>query len=146
VSSYNDFYEGKTFEHVLTKTITQSENHSFCLATMNNHRLHLDHEYASSTQFGRPVIVGTLVLSIAVGITVDDISSGCLANLGYDEVLHHNPVFPGDTIRCNTIVLNCRKSLSKEKRGIVSVKTKVLNQKDELVLSFKRSMIFEVEL
>jgi acyl dehydratase len=145
VSSFNDFDEGKIFEHALTKTITQSENISFCLATMNHHRLHLDHEYASSTQFGRPVVVGTLVLSIAVGITVDDISSGCLANLGYDKVRHHSPVFPGDTIRCNTIVLNCRKSVSKEKRSIVTVKTEVFNQKDELVLSFERSMIFEVE-
>ena len=115
------------------------------MATLNHHRLHLDHEYAASTQFGQPVVVGTLVLSVAVGITVEDISSGCIANLGYDKVRHHNPVFGGDTIRCITKVVNSRISSSNEDRGIVTVNTEVYNQSDKMVISFQRSMIFEVK-
>ena len=144
VSSYSDFIEGEEIVHGVSKTILESENHQFCLLTMNHHPLHTNHVFAENTIFGKPVVVGTLVFSISVGITVEDISSGCIANLGYEDVIHHLPVFCGDTIKCKTTVIDKRLTKSSPNRGVVAVKTKVENQHNELVLSFQRTMLFEV--
>ena len=92
---YEDFFVGQIIEHKLTKTITESDNNLFCLLTMNHHPVHLDIEYAKRKQHGQILVVGTLVFSLAVGITVEDISGRAVANLGYENVRHINPVFLG---------------------------------------------------
>lgn len=129
-----DFFEGQVIEHKKSKTITDADNHLFCLLTMNHHRLHIDSEYASHTRYGQPVVVGTYLLALVVGMTVDDISWDAVANLQYDEVIHHAPVFVGDTLRADTIVL-------KITRRVVEVLTIAYNQGGEKVLSFKRKIL-----
>ena len=144
VSNFRELSEMGVISHPRSKTITEGDNHQFCMMTMNHHPLHTNHEFAEKSGFGQPVVVGTLVFSLAVGMTVEEISSGCIANLGYADVKHHAPVFHGDTIRCKTKVLESRLSRKDSGKGIITVETHVFNQNDDVVMTFSRSMLFEV--
>ena len=108
---------------------------------MNHHPVHLDIEYCKTHQHGKILVVGPLVFSIAVGLTVSEISGKAIANLGYEKIVHNGPVFIGDTISAQTEILSVRDSKNKEDRGIVHVETKAVNQNNELVLTFQRSVL-----
>ncbi len=138
---YEDFVVGQTLHHYPGRTITESDNLMFCMLTMNHHPVHIDVEFAARTQHQQPLVVGTLVFSLVVGMTVPDISGHAIANLEYSEIIHQGPVFHGDTIRARTEILKKRKSKSKPDRGIVWVETEAFNQRDEKVLSFKRAVL-----
>src|SRR5690625_1425258 len=84
-----------------------------------------------------------ILFSLAVGITVPDISGKAIANLGYESITHNAPVFIGDTIYAETKVLETRGSRTKPDRGIIYVETKVTNQNEELVLTFKRHVLIK---
>ena len=78
---FEEFEVGDIYDHVPGKTITESDNNLFCLLTMNHHPVHLDWCYASQAQHGRVLVVGTLVFSLIVGMTVRDVSGRAIANL-----------------------------------------------------------------
>ena len=139
-----DFRLGDTFRHWPAKTITESDNNLFCLLTRNPHPVHSDAEYAAGQQHGRVLVVGTLVLSLAVGMSVPDISGKAIANLDYEAVLHEGPVFLGDTIRAETEVLEARRSASNPHRGVVLVETRAFNQRGERVLCLRRHLLVPV--
>ena len=138
---FEEFEPGDIYVHWPGKTITESDNNLFCLLTMNHHPVHLDDEYAKKAHHGQVLVVGTLVFSLVVGMTVRDVSGKAIANLAYHEVKHESPVFVGDTIYAETTVLAVRPSKSKPDRGIVRVETKGYNQNRELVLTFQRSVL-----
>ena len=136
-----EFVEGDIYQHFPSKTIQESDNNLFSLLTMNHHPVHLDVEYCKDHQHGKILVVGPLVFSVAVGLTVSEISGKAIANLGYEKVVHNGPVFIGDTITAQTEILSVRESKSKSDRGVVHVETKVVNQNNELVLTFQRSVL-----
>lgn len=136
-----DFRVGDVYRHVPGKTITESDNNLFCLLTMNHHPVHLDAAYACEAQHGRILVVGTLVFSLVVGMTVRDVSGKAIANLAYHDVEHAAPVFIGDTIRAETKVLEVRPSRTRADRGIVKVETTARNQEAVVVLRFTRSVL-----
>ncbi|MCS2724522.1 MaoC family dehydratase [Bacteroides uniformis] len=138
---YEDFIVGEVIQHNLSKTIFESDNNFFSLLTMNHHPVHTNIDYASRNQHGKILVVGTLVFSIAVGITVPDISGKAIANLGYEAIRHLNPVFIGDTLYVKTKVLDKRESKTKQDRGVVYVETIAYNQNEVKVLSFKRHVL-----
>ncbi len=138
---YEEFVVGETIHHTTSKTIFESDNNLFSLLTMNHHPLHTNIDYAQKEQHGKILVVGTLVFSLAVGITVPDISGKAIANLGYEEVKHLAPVFINDTIYARTKILECIPSKSKADRGIVFVETFAYNQNGEDVLSFRRKVL-----
>lgn len=140
---YEDFVIGETIEHSLSKTIFESDNNLFSLLTMNYHPVHTNADYASKQQHGQILVVGTLVFSLVVGITVPDISGKAIANLDYENIKHLAPTFIGDTIYAKTIVLEKRESRSKTDRGIVYVETVGYNQKNEAVISFRRHVLIK---
>ena len=78
---YEDFITGEIINHSLSKTIFESDNNWFSLMTLNNHPVHTNLDYAESNQHGKILVVGTLVFSLAVGITVPDISGKAIANI-----------------------------------------------------------------
>ena len=86
-------------------------------------------------------MVGTLVFSLAVGITVPDISGKAVANLGYSSVLHLNPVFIGDTLYACSEILTKTPSKTKSDRGVITVQTRVRNQNNLPVLEFQRQVL-----
>jgi len=138
---YEDFTVGETIEHALSKTIFESDNNLFSLLTMNHHPVHLNTDYAGNQQHGQILVVGTLVFSVAVGISVGDISGKAIANLEYESVKHLAPVFVNDTLYVRTEILDKRESASKPDRGIVYVETTARNQRDEDVLRFRRKVL-----
>lgn len=138
---YEDFIVGDEIKHSLSKTIFESDNNFFSLLTMNHHPVHTNIDYAAKNQHGQILVVGTLVFSLAVGITVPDISGKAIANLGYEEVKHLSPVFLNDTIYVRTKVLDKRESKTKRDRGIIYVESIAYNQRGEDVLSFRRHVL-----
>ena len=140
---FEEFTIGQVIHHSQRKTIFESDNNLFSLLTMNHHPVHLDAEYAKKQQHGQILVVGTLVFSLAVGLTVIDISGKAIANLDYENILHHKPVFINDTIHAKTTVLDVRKSSTKNDRGVIYVLTEVFNQHEDLVLSFKRHVLIK---
>ena len=138
---FEDFVVGDEIRHSLSKTIFESDNNLFCLLTMNHHPVHINVDYAQKNQHGKVLVVGTLVFSLAVGITVPDISGKAIANLEYENIKHLNPVFLNDTIYVRTKVLDKRESKSKSDRGIVYVESIAYNQNGLDVLSFRRKVL-----
>jgi acyl dehydratase len=136
-----DFEVGAVYKHWPAKTVTEADDHMFCLITMNHHPLHINDVYASQSQQGRNVVVGPLVYSLALGMSVGDVSGKAIANLATEELSHPAPVFHGDTLFCESEVLEVRPSGSKPDRGIVKVHTRVLNQDGVLVAEFKRTVL-----
>ena len=97
--SYEEFEVGATYKHWPGKTVTEFDDHMFCLLTMNHHPLHLDTHYAEeTTQFGKNVVVGNYVYSILLGMCVPDISGKAIANLEIESLRHVAPTFHGDTL------------------------------------------------
>lgn len=138
---FEEFIIGEEIKHVLSKTIFESDNNFFSLLTMNHHPLHINKDYAIKDQYGQILVVGTLVFSLVVGITVPDVSGKAIANLGYEEIKHLAPVFINDTIYARTRILDKRESASKPDRGIVCVETIAYNQNGIDVISFKRKIL-----
>ena len=138
---YEDFAVGETIRHYPGRTITEADDILFCMLTMNHNPLHIDANFAARTEHGRPLVVGTLVFSLVVGMTVPDISGHAIANLEYSEIRHHAPTFHGDSVYAQTTILKVRESQSKPDRGIVWVETEAFNQKGEKILSFKRTVL-----
>jgi acyl dehydratase len=136
-----EFEVGDVYKHWPAKTVTESDDHLFCLLTMNHHPLHINDVYAAQSQQGRNVVVGPLVYSLALGMSVGDVSGKAIANLATEELSHPAPVFHGDTLFVESEVLDVRPSESKPDRGIVKVRTDVYNQDGTLVATFKRAVL-----
>jgi acyl dehydratase len=136
-----EFTVGDVYEHWPAKTITEAEDHLFCLMTMNHHPLHLNDVYAQQSQHGRNVVVGSFVYSLMLGMSVPDVSGKAIANLATDELSHPAPVHHGDTLFVESEVLEVTPSRSKPDRGVVKVHTKAFNQDGTLVAEFKRAVL-----
>ena len=140
--SYEEFEVGATYKHWPGKTVTEFDDHMFCLLTMNHHPLHLDAHYAEeTTQFGKNVVVGNYVYSILLGMSVPDISGKAIANLEIESLRHVAPTFHGDTLYGETTVLDKWESKSKDDRGVVHVETIGYNQDGKVVCIFRRKVM-----
>lgn len=140
--SLDDFVVGDVYKHWPGKTITEADDHLFCMITMNHHPLHTDAWYAEqASQFGRNVVVGNLVYSLVLGMSVPDVSGAAIANLEVESLVHKAPTFHGDTIYAETEVLAVAPSQSKPDRGVVTVETRGFNQRGEEVVSFRRRVM-----
>src|SRR4026208_1963712 len=136
-----EFEVGAVYKHWPAKPVTEADDHLFCLITMNHHPLHINDVYAQESQQGQNVVVGPLVYSLALGMSVGDVSGKAIANLATEDLKHPAPVFHGDTLFCESEVLEVTPSQSKPDRGIVRVHTRVLNQDGGLVAGFKRLVL-----
>ena len=136
-----DFNVGDVYEHRPGRTISETDNTWFTLLTMNQHPLHFDTEYAKHSEFKKPLVNSCLTLSVVAGMSVSDVSQKTIANLGWDKVKMPAPVFNGDTIYAESEVLAIRESKSRPTQGIVSIKTRGINQDGTEVISFERAML-----
>lgn len=140
---YEEFIIGDVYKHWPGKTIFESDNNLFTLITMNPHPVHFDTEYCKGHQYGKILVVGTLVFSLVASMTVSEISGKAIANLEYEFVKHEGPVFIGDTLYSETEILDKRESKSKPDRGIVYVETRGVNQNGDIVLRFRRKVLIK---
>ena len=136
---FEDFEVGDLYKHPLGRTITETDNTWFTLLTMTTSQMHFNTEYAARSEFGKPLVVSTLTVAIAVGQSVTDITQNAFANLGWDEIRMTHPVFAGDTLYSESLVLEMRESQSRPHAGIVTVRTRTLNQDGDEVCSYKRT-------
>src|SRR5919199_2635045 len=117
---FEEFHEGQVFEHAMSRTVTEMDNVLFTTLTMNPQPLHLDAEFAKTTEFGRPLVNSIFTLGLVIGISVGDTTLGTtVANLGMTDVRFPKPVFHGDTIRAVTTVVGKRESRSRPDAGLV---------------------------
>ena len=138
---FEEFEVGAVYRHWPGKTVTEYDDHLFCLITMNHHPLHLDAHYAAGTQQGRNVVVGNYVYSLLLGMSVADVSGKAIANLEVESLRHVAPVFHGDTIYGESTVLDTRESSSKNDRGVVQVETIGYNQDGTVVCIYRRKVM-----
>ncbi|MGC8510889.1 MAG: MaoC family dehydratase [Acidimicrobiales bacterium] len=137
-----DFVVGDVYRHWPGKTITEADDHLFCMITMNHHPLHTDAWFAEHESVqGRNVVVGNLVYSLVLGMSVPDVSGSAIANLEVESLIHRYPTFHGDTIYAETRVVAVAPSSSKPDRGVVTVETKGFNQDGREVCYFRRKVM-----
>ncbi len=138
---FEDFKEGDIYEHRPGKTVTEYDNHSFTLLTLNTHPMHFDSEFAAASEFKKNLVVSPYTLALLIGMSVTDCSQKAIANLGMDEVKFTAPVFAGDTLYGESEVLGKRESKSRPGQGIVTIVTRGYNQDGTMVCTFKRNML-----
>jgi acyl dehydratase len=146
---YEEFEVGETIEHEKRRTVTESDNQTFCDMTMNQQPLHLDADFAADTQFGERLVNGIYTMALAVGLSIPDTTDGTIvANLSYDNVEHPNPVFHGDTVYARSTVTE-KSETSDGERGIVEMQVEAFKvdeggdgpDGDTLVCEFDRTAL-----
>jgi acyl dehydratase len=144
-SWFEELPTGTVTHHAITRTITESDNVLFTTMTMNPQPLHLDADFASRTEFGRPLVNSLLTLSTVVGLSVPELTLGTtVANLGFSAVDFPHPVFAGDTLRAVSEVVEARRSRSRPDAGIVQFRHDGFNQRGELVCRAHRAALMRV--
>lgn len=139
---FEDLPVGEVIPHALTRTVTEGDNVTFTTMTMNPAPLHLDADYAASTEFGRPLVNSMLTVGLLVGLSVPETTHGTtVANLGFEEIAFPAPVFPGDTIRAETEVVAARGSSSRPDAGVVTFEHRAFNQDGTLVCRARRNAL-----
>jgi len=139
---FDEWQVGDTIAHEITRTVTETDNVLISALTHNPQPLHLDHEVAAASEFGRPLVNSIYTFGLMVGVSVADTTLGTLvANLGYDKLVFPNPVFPGDTLRSESECIAMRESKSRPNAGIVTWAHRSFNQRDELVCECTRTAL-----
>jgi acyl dehydratase len=140
---FEELQIGDVIVHALGRTITEADNVLFCAITMNTQPLHLNEDYAARhSEFGQRLVNGLLTLALAVGVSVPELTQGTLvANLGYDAVRQPHPMFHGDTLYVETVVIDKRASRSRPDQGIVRFRHTGRNQNNVVVLEFERTAL-----
>lgn len=131
---FEQFTVGQRFIHEIRRTVTDMDNMLFCSMTYNPAAIHIDHEYAKGTEYGKPLMNSIFTLGLVIGLSVQDTTLGTtIANLGMTDTTFPKPVFAGDTIHVETKVLEIRDSNSRPTQGIVTFEHLGLNQRDDIV-------------
>jgi acyl dehydratase len=140
---FEEFQLGQIFRHAIRRTVTEADNVFFSALTHNPAALHMDEEYCRlHTEFHQRIVNSAFTLGLMVGISVGDTTLGTtVANLGWDEVRFPTPLFHGDTVRCESEVLEIRASRSRPDNGIVVFSHCAYNQHGVLVATCKRSAL-----
>jgi itaconyl-CoA hydratase len=138
---FEDFAVGDVYRSAVGRTVTETDNLLFTMLSMNTNELHFNEEAARATEWGKPLVNSTFTLALVLGLSVPDTTQAGGVNLGWTEIRLPHPVFLGDTLRTETEVLSVRESRSRPQHGIVSVHTRGLNQRGEIVCEFDRSFL-----
>lgn len=138
---FEDFHTGDLIRHWPGRTVTQADNLLFSLLSLNQHPLHIDAHFAEGTSRGRNLVNGTLLFAIEVGMTTSDLAGAALAHLGYETIVHLQPVFDGESLYARSEILSKSESRSKKDRGVVVVETTVQNHHGTDVLRFRGTLL-----
>ena len=139
---FEQFSVGQTFVHEIRRTVTDMDNILFSALTYNPAAVHIDHEYAKSTEFGKPLMNSIFTLGLIIGLSVQDTTFGTtVANLGFEKTEFPKPVFAGDTIRAESEVKAVRPSASRPGQGVVTFEHLGLNQADVVVCRTLRAAL-----
>ena len=136
---FEDFELTQLIRHPLRRTVTEMDNTLFSCLTHNPQPLHIDHDFAAKSEWGKPLVNSIFTLGVMIGVSVGDTTIGTtVGNLGMTDVRFPKPVFHGDTLHFTTEVLTKRETKSRPDAGIVEFLHKAFNQKGEMVAECKR--------
>lgn len=139
---FDEWQVGDIIAHAVTRTVTETDNVLVSALTHNPQPMHLDHEVAAASEFGRPLVNSIYTFGLMIGVSVSDTTLGTLvANLGYDRLVFPAPVFVGDTLRSESKCIEVRESKSRPNAGIVTWEHRSFNQRGELVCKCSRSAL-----
>ena len=138
---YEDLEVGDVYPSRFGRTVTEADNLLFTMLTMNSNQLHFSSAYAARTRWEKILVNSTFTLAIVTGLSVADVTEHAAANLAWTDVTLPNPVFFGDTIWAETEILDRRESRSNPDVGIVTMRTRGINQRREVVVEFKRTVM-----
>jgi acyl dehydratase len=139
---FEQFEIGQVFQHEIRRTVTDMDNMLFSSLTYNPAAIHIDHEYAKTTEFGKPLMNSIFTLGLVIGLAIQDTTLGTtIGNLGMTDTTFPKPVFAGDTIRSETKILEKRESKSRPTQGIVTFEHIGLNQRDEIICRTVRNAL-----
>lgn len=136
---FQDFVAGQEFAHHWGRTLTGGDNALFSTAMCNWNPMHLNAEFARAHGHPDVVVNPMLVLCTVVGLSVEDLSETGGPFLGMEDVVFHAPVHPGDTVTARSTVVSAVESASRPAEGIVTWRTEAQNQRDQVVLSYRRT-------
>lgn len=135
-----EYVPGQLFVHPRGFSFTQSNIDFFSRTYMQCNPLYLDLEYAKAHGFEKMPASPQMIFNVVLSLGVQNDSEKVIANLGYYNAQFLNPVYPGDTVRAMTMVVD-RKERGADKPGIVTIRTLGVNQKDEVVLQYERKLM-----
>jgi itaconyl-CoA hydratase len=138
---YEDFEVGDVYRHRLGRTISEVDNTWFTLLTLNTNQMHFNAHYAAHSPFGKLLVNSGFTIGLVLGMSVSDLSENAIANLQLDDVTLKHPVYVGDTLYAESKVIAKRETRSRPYAGIVSVRTRGLNQDGEICVSYRRSFM-----
>jgi acyl dehydratase len=138
---FEDFVVGDVYRSAVARTVTETDNLLFTMLAMNTNELHFNEEAARASEWGQVLVNSTFTLSVVLGLSVRDTTEAGGVNLGWKEIRLPKPVFIGDTLRAETEVISVRESAPRPSSGVVEVRTRGLNQRDEIVCDFERSFL-----
>ena len=139
---FDQWQVGDKVAHEVTRTVTETDNVLISALTHNPQPMHLDHEVAAASEFGKPLVNSIFTFGLMIGVSVSDTTLGTLvANLGYDKLVFPHPVFAGDTLRSESECIAVRESKSRANAGIVTWAHRSFNQRGEKVCECTRSAL-----
>ena len=138
---YEDLDVGDVYRSRLGRTVTQTENIWFTCLTLNTNQVHFNSVLAKKGLYGKPLVNSAFTLALITGLTVPDTSENAGANLAWTDIKLPRPVFEGDTLWAESEILDKRESSSRPTMGIVSMRSRGINQRREVVIEFKRTFL-----
>lgn len=143
MSFYFEDFELEAVSRSRTRTITEADIVNFAGISGDFVELHMSETYAAQGPFGRRIAHGTLVFAVAVGLGVqmNQVQDTVIAFYGVDRLRFTGPVFIGDTI--HVVKKVAARELKESGRGLVTFETRVLNQRDELVVIYTDKLLLK---
>ena len=128
---YNDVTVGQEWES-LGRTVTETDIVNFAGLSGDFNPIHMNHEFARTTPFRRPIAHGLLVLSISSGLGLHSPPMRTLAFLEMREWHLREPVFIGDTLRLRSKILE-KQVRGRGRRGVITWHRQIINQEGKIV-------------
>lgn len=134
---FEDYTLGDVIEHAVPRTVSGGERALYHALYPARHALYSSDEFARASGLPASPIDDLAAFHVVFGKTVPDVSLNAVANLGYAEGRWLLPVYAGDTLRSTSEVIGLKQN-SNGKTGVVYVRTRGLNQRDEVVMEYVR--------
>ena len=139
----DDFVVGDVFQHPFGRTLSEADSTWFTLLTCNTNQNHFNAHLAATNPIsgGRIIVNSGLTVALVLGLSVIDMSQNAVANLGWTDIRLTAPVYIGDTVYAESTVLEVRESASRPGFGILTMRTRGLNQDGIEIVSWTRSVL-----
>lgn len=134
---FEDYAIGQVIDHAVPRTVKMGERALYHTLYPARHALYSSDAFAQASGLPFSPLDDLIAFHVVFGKTVPDVSLNAVANLGYAEGRWREPVWPGDTLRSSSEVIGLKQN-SNGKSGVVYVRTRGMNQHDEVVMDYVR--------